>query len=813
MAKVRFYLYDITYKSTNTNTTTYLFGKTEQGEKIIVLDNSFKPYFLLKESKTSNREELIKKLKTLKDEGEIKITGTETLIKETFGQKSTFLKVFVITPKNVPKIAKIVREWDEVEQIYEFDIPFVKKYIIDNGLTPFTLIEIEGELVDQTKRSLVFNAKSIHQLEESTITNLKVLAFDIETYNPDGKIINPQKYPIIMLSFYGKDFEKVITWRRFKTDKKYIEFVDGERELLLKFKEIVNSYNPDIITGYFSDGFDLPYIKERAEKYKINLNIGTDNSELIINKKERKNARIKGIVHIDIYKFIKKIIGPTMKTQRFNLDSVAEELLGKKKEDVDLDKLAEVWDKAGPELEQFAYYNLVDSLLAYDLAKKVLPNIIELSKIVKIMPFEGTRRAFGQLVESYLMYSTKEYNEIIPRKPSSYSIKGRMGKRYQGAFVVEPTPGMYEDIVILDFRSLYPSIISSHNISQDALNIDEEGAIVPELKEEYRFSTKKKGFIPNVIDSLISRRMRIKEIIKTQDKKDAVLLARSETLKLLANSLYGYYGFFGSRWYSWECAESITAWARYYIKDLIKKAEEKGFKVIYGDTDSVFLLLQGKSIDDINSFTRQINQQLPGTMELEYEGRFTRGLFVEAKSGSGGAKKKYALISADNKIKITGFATVRRNWSNIAKKTQKEILTILLKENDRAKAVSYIRKVIDNLRNHKTPIEDVKITTQLQKKVEDYVQIGPHVAVAKRMKEKGLPVAVGMSIEYVITEGKDMIRDRARTLDELDNFKYDASYYIDNQVLPAIESIMAVYKCSLDEIKKGHSQSGLSEFF
>jgi DNA polymerase I len=339
----------------------------------------------------------------------------------------------------------------------------------------------------------------------------------------------------------------------------------------------------------------------------------------------------------------------------------------------------------------------------------------------------------------------------------------------------------------------------------------EEGKKVPGLKEEYRFSDKKRGFIPQVIDNLISRRMRVKEIIKNQKQKDAILLARSETLKLLANSLYGYYGFFGSRWYCWECAESITAWARYYIKDLIKKAEEKGFKVIYGDTDSVFVLLGDKKVEDIKEFTREVNQKLPGTMELEYEGHFKRGIFVETKSGKGGAKKKYALISEDNKIKITGFETVRRNWSNIAKKTQKKVLKILLKENDKSKALSYIRAVLEKLKQNKIPIDDVTITTQLQKKVEDYVQIGPHVAVAKRMKQKGMPVKPGMSISYVITEGDKMIRDRARTPKNAKN--YDASYYIDNQVLPAIESIMDVYNCSLDEIKKGHSQSGLSEFF
>lgn len=815
MAKIQFFLYDMTYRAKKGESTVYLFGRSSKGKRVVVLDRSFKPYFLVKEDDKVGRDKLIKKIKDVKeDDGEV--LEVDTVKKKIEQEEKELLKVYVSTPKNVPKIARVVRDLKGVEGIFEFDIPFVKKYLIDKSIMPLTLVEAEGKQVNSTAKADTFHADKIEQGEEATMKSPRTLAFDIETYNPEGKVMRPEKNPIIMISFYGNGIEKVITWKRFKTKKDYIEFVEGEEELIQRFKEVVNAYKPEFITGYFSDGFDFPYIAKRADKYKIDLNIGLDSSNLVISNRSRAKARIKGIVHIDIFHFIRKVISRTMETERYDLDSVAEELLGKKKEGVDLNKLAGVWDKGGKDIEQYCYYNLVDSVLAYDLARKVMPNILELSKIVRILPFEGTRKGFSQLVESYLMHQTKEFNQIIPRRPKGSWIKERRAKKYQGAYVYKPDAGVYEDIVVLDFRSLYPSIISSHNISAETLNCDDCKNVekVPGLDDDYWFCEKKKGFIPQVIDNLISRRMRVKQMIKQKEQKDAVLLARSDTLKLLANSLYGYYGFFGSRWYCWECAESITAFARNYIKDLIDTAEEEGFKVIYGDTDSVFILLGDKKIEDVKKFTAEVNKDLPGIMELEYEAHYKRGIFVSTKSGAGGAKKKYAMISEKGKIKITGFETVRRNWSLIAKETQKKVINILLKDNDVKKALMYIRKIMKDLKKHKVEVDKLLIRTQLKKDVDDYVQIGPHVAVAKRMKERGDFVGPGLTIEYVISEKGDKIRDKARVPAEMGkNDKYDADYYIDNQVLPAVESIMEVYGYSLDKIKKGHGQSGLNDFF
>ncbi|MBL7051157.1 ribonuclease H-like domain-containing protein [Candidatus Woesearchaeota archaeon] len=824
MAKIQFYPYDLDYKEVDNNSVVYLFGRSSKGKRITVIDDTFIPYFLVKSKQEGDFDNLMTKIGKLKLEEDQKsfsgvekqinyeVLKTENITKKSSGKEINLIKVYVNNYKAISKISKIVQEWDSIKQIYEHDIPFLRRYLVDKGITPITLVEVEGEFIAQKSRGEVFKAKSIKQFSEDAIKEPRMLGFDIETYNPDGKAIEPDKYPIIMVSFYGKDYEKVITWKKFKTNEKYIEFVDSEVELIEKIKEVIEHYKPEALVGYFSDGFDLPYIETRAKKYKIKLDLGLDYSNLSINGRDKTDAKIKGIMHLDIFSFIRRVISRTMKTERYDLSSVSEELLGEKKIDVDLERLSDVWDNKPKELEIYCKYNLKDSILVYNLAKKVMPNMLELVKIVGMLPYKVARMGFSQLVESYLLNQSYIFNELIPSRPNHEDIKQRRMITYKGAFVYEPKAGMYENIAILDYRSLYPTIISSHNISPETLDCTCcGGKKTPD--EKYWFCEKKKGFIPLVVDDLITRRMRIKEMIAKKDKKDAVLAARSEALKVLANSLYGYYGFFGARWYCMECAKSITAWGRYYIHNVIDKAEKAGFKVIYSDTDSVFLLMGNLNKKDIDKFISQINVELPGLMELEYEGLYTSGIFVSMKGKETGAKKKYAMISEDGTLKITGFETVRRNWSLVAKNVQKKILEMILKEKDVEKALKYVKKIIDELRKNKVGIEKVMISTQLKKNVEDYIQIGPHVAVAKRMKGKGIDVGAGSMIRYVIMKGKGMIRDRARMVEEIGNEKYDSDYYINHQVVPAVESIFSVFNIKKEDIASEKEQSGLSDFF
>ncbi|MDP6648258.1 MAG: DNA polymerase domain-containing protein, partial [Candidatus Woesearchaeota archaeon] len=540
-------------------------------------------------------------------------------------------------------------------------------------------------------------------------------------------------------------------------------------------------------------------------------------SELKVSKGKVTTAQIMGITHLDIFKFIRKIISGTLKTETYNLNAVASELLGEKKHDVDLNELSKAWDNE-TELKEFCEYNLNDARLSYNLAEKLMPAISEMVKITGLTIYDVNRMGFSQLVEWYLLRQAPNFNEIAPNKPSNDEIMKRRLQTYKGAFVFEPKPGLYDNIVVFDYRSLYPTIVGSHNISPGTINCDccaEEAKLVPlEDNKKIWFCNKKKGFIPTLIEDLITRRTRIKEIIKDQiDEKFAILDARQNSLKLLANSFYGYLGFFAARWYSLECAQATTAFGRHYIKEVIEKAQKSGFRVLYSDTDSVFLTLDEKTKQDAETFSEKINQELPGLMELEFEGFYPSGIFVSAKVGAYGAKKKYALLDENGMLKIKGFESVRRNWSMIAKEVQEKVLEIILKERDNKKALEYVKKTIDDLRNKKIPLEKVVIHTQLQKEISEYDSRGPHVAVAQRLKNQGVNVGPGSMIRFVVLQGSDIIRNRSKLPEEVKENNYDADYYINNQVVPAVERIFNVLGYTKEDLLETKEQTKLEGYF
>ncbi|MBN1544042.1 ribonuclease H-like domain-containing protein [Candidatus Woesearchaeota archaeon] len=828
MPKLQFYPIDLTYKLVRGRAAVYMYGRTKDGKQICVIDEGFAPYFYVVPKKGVSISALKEQLQGMKsskaDMGEkgdetYEVTKTSSVKRILEGRELEAVKVTVNIPKAVPVLREEIKAMQDVEDILEYDILYTRRYLIDKKIIPLILTDVEAEpITDRAERSRVplFKASKIEQTSNESLDDLKILAFDIETYNPDGKLAIPEKHPILMVSLYGRDFRRVITWKRFRTDLDYVEFVEGEAQLLERFRELVNEFAPDILTGYYSDGFDMPFIIKRANKYKIKMDLSLDYEAATLPRGNIRSIDTTGIVHVDIINFIRRVISRKMKTDSFRLDDVAGELLGESKDDVDIARLAEFWDRGSDELSDFAKYNLKDSRLTFELCEKVLPNLIELVKLIGQTINDLNRMSFSQLVEWYIMRRAEEFRQFIPNKPHHNELEERMGERIKGAFVFEPKPGLYENVVVFDFRSLYPSIIVSHNISIETLNCGccKDKDRVPHEKVHLWFCRKKEGFFSTVLKEIITRRMRVKEIMKTADKKKRVFLdARQESLKVLSNSFYGYLGFFAARWYCKDCARSVTAYARHYIHQVIDSAKAKGFDVLYSDTDSVFLHLTDRSEKDAMKFCEEVNNTLPGMMELEYDGTYTRALFVAIKDAESGAKKKYALIDKEDKITIKGFETVRRNVSSIAKRTQEEVLKIILKGNDPKRAFRYVQDVVNMLRDKKAEVDDLSIPTKLTRPIESYDSIGPHVAAAKRLKAKGVDVFPGMIVRYVVTSGKERIRDRAKLPEEVKQGDYDADYYIKNQVLPAVENIFQVFGYEADELAGAKKQSKLGAYF
>lgn len=376
--------------------------------------------------------------------------------------------------------------------------------------------------------------------------------------------------------------------------------------------------------------------------------------------------------------------------------------------------------------------------------------------------------------------------------------------QYKGAYVKEPEIGMHKNIIVLDFRSLYPSIIITHNISPETLDCRHKECKKNKSPEFERwFCTKVKGKVPERLERILKDRAKIKKQLKSKlSKKEREKLEKKEhQYKLAANITYGYFGYKKSEWFNIKCAEAIAAFGRFYLHKIIKEAG-KEFKVIYADTDGLFLI---GSVSKAKQFVKRMNKALPGVISLEYRGLYKQGLFVSREGR--GTKKKYALIDKKGELFIRGFETRRGDWCLLAKSVQREILKLIL-TNKKKKAVNHTKEVIENLKKYKVKLSDLVISVQLTKPLSDYKAIGPHVAVALKLKSQGKKIEPEMFIKFIVTKGEGSISERAKPAELVKIKEVDTDYYIYHQIIPASLRVLGDFGVSKEDLV----EKGLKKF-
>jgi DNA polymerase elongation subunit (family B) len=561
--------------------------KDEKGRTIVVIDKNFEPYFYV-EPKEGKLKEYKKKLLTHNfREGRVK--RVEEVEKEFFGEEKKLLKVIVENPRDVYNIRQIVKEWPENLEEYEYAISFYQRYLIDKQIKPMSWIEVKGEEIEEKDYRVdkVIEASKVELVHSEKEVPFRILAFDIEVAEEKGE------EKIIMISFVGNDgFKKVLTtWKEEKTPS-WIEFSSDEKEMFQRFVKIIEEKDPDFIVSFNGDGFDFLKLRTRAEKLKVPLTLGRDGSKIRLVRRGRiSSTRIVGRVHIDLFDFIDHILSPSMKTEVLTLDAVAEELLGLKKKEMKWKEIKESWkEKKG--LERLAEYCLWDSELTLRLSEQLLPQIFAISNLTGLIPFDSCRYTYSQLDEAYLMRKAFQQGVLIPNNPKQEEImKRRMKPSYTGGLVIEPKKGIHSNILVFDFRSLYPTVIVTHNISPDTLDCEHEECKqknkVPGMN--HHFCLKKKGFIPRNLEEVVKQRVETKKRMKALPK-DSLEFKKLDNmqyaLKIIANSLYGYMGFVSARWYCYTCAACTAAWGRFYIRKIFEMAKAFGFQILYADTDS-----------------------------------------------------------------------------------------------------------------------------------------------------------------------------------------------------------------------------------
>jgi DNA polymerase I len=746
-----------------------------------LLDRGFKPYFYVQgdEAKIQERLDRFGKVERVK--------------RYLLGQEIMLNKLTVSHPSEVPKIRDEVRSVEGVREIFEHDILFVRRYLIDRGLVPLDYVVAEVE------DSNIKTIKSTAEPEEK----LRTMAFDIEVFNPKGAP-RPKQDPIIMVSLASNTGLRKLLTTKNASKLSYVEVHIDEKAVLERFAEIVNEEDIDILVGYNSDGFDLPYIMDRTKVLGVELPIGRNGVQPRIRKgRGLTESLVSGRPHVDIYPVVRR----NVRLSSYILENVVKDVLGVEKEKIASDLMWRYWEKGGDELRSFFKYSMEDADVTLQLAEKFLPLYIELSRIVGLPIHDVARMTAGQLVEWLLIREAHVKDELVPNKGGGKEFLQRREDTYAGGYVMEPQKGLVENIVVFDFRSLYPSIIVTHNIDPTTLKRGQGENSPPEL--DFNYTSEKEGFIPSVLKRILERRVSLKK--KMRHAKDPVekrmLNVSQNALKIIANSFYGYMGYPRARWYKKECAESVTSFARMYTKKVMGIAEkEYGFKVVYGDTDSLFMVVPPEEKDRAMEFMEEVNKKLPGTVELEYDGFYPRGIFI--------TKKRYALIDETEHIVVKGLETVRRDWIRLSRDTQQKVLSIILKEGDPKKAAEVVKEVVSRVKERQVSLDDVTIYTQLTRSIGRYKNEGPHVKAAKKARAKGREVRPGMPIRYIITKGRGkMISDRAEPVEDVSIEDYDIDYYVENQILPPVARILETLGYTKEHLKEEMIQGDLKKWF
>ncbi|HLD83903.1 MAG TPA: DNA-directed DNA polymerase [archaeon] len=725
-----------------------LFGVDDKGNSAMVLD-SFEPYFYaLDKAGLKKSLQKIKDIKNIKD------------AKMTMGMKAKkFLQIFCERPSEVRDVVKLETD------CFEYSINLYKRYLMDRRFYPIDWIDVRGSERKGIGFSMVVEAKSVKKIPVGKAPKLKIMALDIEAMA--GKIV---MFSVADNAGYREAASS-----------------ENEKELLTKMQEIFRQRDPDVVATYNGDQFDFDTISQRADANGMKFVISRDGSPLYFRKSMwASSAKIKGRVHIDLYAFVSRLMYQQLQSEVFTLDEVSRELLGRGKETHTMEQLEDMWKNERKQMEK---YCINDSELALGLCENLLPQIFALSRVSGQMPFDSSRMTFGALSEWYLVRKAAEKGVISPNPPHYAEAQARREKvPIKGGYVKEPLAGLHSNIAVFDFRSLYPSVIVSFNISPETLN--EKGcknySEVPGFR--HRFCKERTGFVPDMVKEILEKRARIRKKLKTL--KSAELHDQQFGLKILANATYGMFANPNARWYSYECAESSAAYGRHYIQQAIAEAGKCGFVALYGDTDSLFVKLPGERNvkNEAKKFLKRMNAKLPGIMELDLQGFYRKGLFIPQKSGVA-AKKRYALLDEKGAVTVRGLEAVRRDWCGLAKNLQREVIRLVLEGNQKD-ALKAVKDAVTRVATRQITMDEIAISTQLSRSLEQYKTKNVHSIIARKLKEAGKSAEEGTIFSYVIKKGAGSISDRAELSHTVGRDDYDADYYINNQILPAAFRIL-----------------------
>jgi len=763
-----------TYKVEDNKAFIHLYGRLENGESFLAI-NEFKPYFFIKKS------DLDKALKVEQFDYE------ETKLKNF--DEEPVIKVVMQIPGDVAKLRDKLS--NKSIKTYEADIRFAYRFMIDKLLQGS--VDIEGKYEKGELVNRVYKEPELKPIDYFP-KNLKVLSIDIET-DKKGK-------ELYCIGFYSNGYKKVLI--RSKEKLKNTISVESEQELLIKFREIILEQEPDIITGWNLIDFDLQVLEKKFRDYKLPFTLGRDDSpcklRIYSSFFQDSKADCNGRMVLDGIQVLKTNF---VALDDYKLSTAAKVFLDDHKifEGEDRWELVEDAFKKNPQL--LADYNLKDAELVIRVLEKTtaLELCIQRSLLTG-MPLDRVRASIASLDSLYLKELRKKG---YVARTGGYEERDDQGA---GGFVMSSKPGIYDFVIVCDFKSLYPSIIRTFNIDPWSYLPDCKDKVI-DKKKIVKVSSgacfkNQDGILPSIINHLWEQRE------KARKQKNE--LARF-AIKILMNSFYGVLANPTCRFFSREVANAITLSGQQIIKLTAEKVKEMGYDVIYGDTDSIFVDLKSEDYKSAHKIGDEIAEKINkffekhmkeeyhrrNYLELQFDKAYKRFIMPRVRHLEVGSKKRYAglLIDSDGREKMdfVGLEFVRRDWTDIAKTFQSELLQRIFHKEEVA---DYVKKIVEEIRESKH--DDLLVYRKaIRKEVEEYTKTTPPHVKAARLLGSELRSNI---IEYVMTkEGPEPIQKLKH--------KIDYEHYIEKQIKPIADAILVFYNQSFDDIIKGSSQKTL----
>ncbi|MHA1368984.1 MAG: DNA-directed DNA polymerase I [Promethearchaeota archaeon] len=741
------------------------------------------------------------------------------------GEVLEFSKIFGRTPLTIAGGSSNIKK--VLPDVLEANIRYHLNYINDLLLIPGTYYSYKnGKLeqdditldpsirmeIDELMRDSKADYKELFEtylkLFKLDVPDLLRVAVDIEIYQenehnfPDP---NAVKNPIIAASVVGTDgrndvfllkdhgFTKIGKITNEVPENLKIYVFQAEKDLIKELFQVIWTY-PVVIT-FNGDEFDFRYLYNRARK------LGIPENDIPIRMERgigisKNSAFLKYGMHVDLYQFFRNRsiqgYGFSGAYREFSLDTIAQALLGQEKFK---------HEKSISELSLFdlVYYNWKDSKLTLDLttfkSNLTMTLIILLMRITRMPMNEIVRTWVSAWIKQLLIWEHRKRNYVVPNREEIQAATGGAGQELKGALVIDPKPGIYFDVVVMDFSSLYPSIIKEYNLSYETINCRCKNCNkVPLANTKYHVCGNRIGIM-----ALITGVIRDLRVLyfkpKSKDKKiDAHLRTFYSTLqsalKVLINASYGVYGSENFSLYCYPVAASTTAIGRYSITKTAAKAEEIGVTVLYGDSDSVFL--KSPTGDQIDKLKRWSEETL--RLDLDVDKKYT---FLALS----GRKKNYLGVFSGGGLDIKGLTGKKSNTPRFVREAFFQFTEIIkgIKSKDDFQAkkeeiLSLTRQYWMKLKKGNLPIESYEIKVQLQSKTirlinsDDPLKIRlQHVVAARELRKlTGKRFEAGESFSYVKTKYGAKALDIAK-VEDVDRKKYMAQFQSTfEQVLDAL---------------------------